>query len=166
MNQPLNPDLSVGATSLDAPSAETGPPASSANPLAPGERPGLVRVLRDQRKILWVALVLVVADFWILGQLDRWTLGACVAVGVLLGLANHLATELWLLKLISSGEEPSRNAMIGATLVRLGVLTVVAVGIAVIFWPDGVGLLLGLAVFRLLALLMTSVSLLKELKKP
>ena len=34
------------------------------------------------------------------------------------------------------------------------------------FWPDGIGLLLGLAVFRLIALLMTSVTLLKELKKP
>ncbi len=54
--------------------------------------------------------------------------------------------------------------MIAATLVRLLVLTVVAVGIAVMFWPDGVGLLLGLAVFRLIALMMTSLTLLKELK--
>ena len=49
-------------------------------------------------------------------------------------------------------------------MVRLGVLTVVAVGIAIVFWPDGVGLLLGLAVYRLISLLMTSVTLLKELK--
>ena len=38
--------------------------------------------------------------------------------------------------------------------------------IAVVFWPDGVGLLLGLAVYRLIALMMTSVTLLKELKQP
>jgi len=31
-------------------------------------------------------------------------------------------------------------------------------------WPDGVGVLLGLAVFRLIALMMTSMTLLKELK--
>jgi hypothetical protein len=39
------------------------------------------------------------------------------------------------------------------------------VTIAVVFWPDGIGLLLGLAIFRLVALVMTSVPLLKELKK-
>ncbi len=111
-----------------------------------------------------MALVLVIASFWVFGQLDRWALGTSLAIGVLLGVVNHVATELWLLRLISSGDQPTRNNMIAATLVRLGVLTVVAVGIAIVFWPDGVGLLLGLAVYRLISLLMTSVTLLKELK--
>lgn len=133
--------------------------------IASGEKASLRRVVRDQRKAILVALVLMVASIWVIGQLGRWTLAGCVAGGVLLGLANHLATELWLFKLISSGEDPSRNAMIGQTLVRLLVLTVVAVGIAVVVWPDGVGLLLGLAVYRLIALVMTSVTLLKELKR-
>jgi hypothetical protein len=148
-----------------APSAPETPVApSAASPLAAGEKPSLWRVVKDQRKSLWVALVLVVASFWILGQLDRWTLGLSISIGVLLGVVNHLATELWLLRLISSGDQPTRNRMIAATLVRLGVLTVVAVGIAIAFWPDGVGLLLGLAVYRLISLAMTSVTLLKELK--
>ena len=86
-------------------------------------------------------------------------------MGVFLGLCNHLATEYWLLKLISSGEKPTRNKMIASTIVRLVVLTVVAVAIAVMFWPDGIGLLLGLAIFRLIALMMTSITLLKELKE-
>jgi hypothetical protein len=34
----------------------------------------------------------------------------------------------------------------------------------VAFWPSGIGLLLGLAVFRLIALVMTTIPLLKELK--
>ena len=34
-----------------------------------------------------------------------------------------------------------------------------------LLWPDGVGLLLGLAIFRLIALMMTSITLLKELKE-
>ena len=85
--------------------------------------------------------------------------------GSRLGLLNHLATEYWLLRIISSGEQPTRNQMIASTMVRLLVLTVVAVGIAVVFWPDGIGLLLGLALFRLIALVMTGLPLLKELKK-
>ena len=56
------------------------------------------------------------------------------------------------------------SKLIASTIARLVVLTVVAVGIAVAFWPDGIGLLLGLAIFRLIALVMTTIPLLKELK--
>lgn len=132
----------------------------------PGEKASIWRVVKDQRKTVYLAVGFMVASFWIFGQLGRWTLAGCVAAGVLLALLNHVATELWLLRLITSGREATRNEMIGATLVRLLVLSVVAVGLAVMLWPDGIGLLLGLAIFRLIALLMTSLTLLKELKNP
>src|SRR6478736_9277610 len=125
-----------------------------------------LRVVKDQRKIEMVALGLMVASFWIVGQLGEWRLAGCIAIGVGFGLINHLATEYWLLKLISSGAQPSRNQMIMSTVIRLTVLTVLAVGVAVLFWPDGIGLLLGLAIFRLIALVMTTIPLLKELKNP
>jgi hypothetical protein len=131
----------------------------------PAGRPSVLRVVRDQRKTVSVALGLMVASFWIIGQLDEWRLAACVAGGVLLGLVNHLVTELWLLKLISGGGQPSRGQMIRSTIVRLTGLTVVAVAIAVFFWPDGIGLLLGLAIFRLIALVMTTIPLLRQLKE-
>jgi hypothetical protein len=138
------------------------PPSSH---VEPGSKASLGRVLRDQRKTMLVALALVVADVWILGQFGEWRLAGCIGAGVVLGLGNHLATELWLLRTITSGEQPSRGQMARATFTRLLVLTVIAVGIAVAFWPDGIGLLLGLAIFRLLALVMTTLPLLKELKK-
>ncbi len=122
------------------------------------------RVVRDQRKTILVAVVLSVAAYWVLGQLGEWRLAGCIAGGIGLGLLNHLATEYWLLRIISSGEEPTRNKLAMSTLLRLLVLTVVAVGIAVWFWPDGIGLLFGLAIFRLIALVMTTMPLLKELK--
>ena len=128
------------------------------------ERASFLAVLRHQRKIVLVAFVLAAAAFWIAGPLGEWRLGAAIAVGVGLGLANHLFTEFWLLRIIVNGEQPSRGAMTRATLVRLLVVTVVAVSVAVVWWPDGIGLLLGLAVFRLIALVMTTIPLLKELK--
>ena len=140
---------------------DTGPTTA---PVAEGEKVRFTRVLRDQRKVLWVALILVVADFWVLLQLDERTLAGCIAGGIVLGLLNHLVTEFWLLRLIASGEQPTRKRLAAATFARLTVLTVVAVGCAVAFWPDGIGLLLGLAVFRLIALVMTTIPLLKELK--
>jgi hypothetical protein len=128
-------------------------------------RVSVVQVLRHQRKTIGVGLVMMAASYWILGQLGEWETATLTAVGVLLALLNHLATELWLAKLISSGAEPTRHKIAATTVIRLFVLSVIAVGIAVIFWPWGIGLLLGLALFRLIALVMTGLPLLKELKK-
>jgi hypothetical protein len=133
--------------------------------LGPSGRPSLLKVVRDQRKAFILAAILVAATYWVAGPFGEWMIATCVAGGILLGLANHLATEYWLLKIINSGEEPSRHKMVASTMVRLVILTVVAVGVAAAFWPDGIGLLLGLAVFRLVALVMTGLPLLKELKK-
>jgi len=132
--------------------------------VAPTGGASVLKVLRDQRKAVLVATVMVVASFWVAGSLGEWRLAGCIAAGVALGLINHLVTEFWLLRIISSGESPTRNKLAVSTIIRLLILSVVAVGIAVAFWPDGVGLLLGLALFRLFALVMTGIPLLKELK--
>lgn len=127
------------------------------------ERATFGRVLRDQRKTVWVAAAMMVLGLFV-GQYDEWTLAFCIAGGVLLGLVNHLVTEFWLLRIITSGAQPTRGQMTRTTIVRLTVLAIVAIGIAVAFWPSGIGLLLGLAIFRLIALVMTALPLLKELK--
>lgn len=139
-------------------------PALDPAAVEPPAKASVLTVLRDQRKTVLVALVLAVAAYWIAGQLGEWRLATAIAVGVGLGLLNHLATEYWLLRIIAEGRQPTRATMVRSTLVRLLVLSVVAVGLAVAWWPDGIGLLLGLAVFRLIALVMTTVPLLKELK--
>src|SRR3954465_9199942 len=126
----------------------------------PAERASVLRVARDQRKPILIALGLAIASYWIIGQLGEWRLATCLAIGIALGLLNHLATELWLLRIISSRAQPTPPPLVRAPIVRLSVLTVVAVGLAIWLWPDGVGLLLGLAIFRLLALMMTSLTLL------
>ncbi|MGH3308554.1 MAG: ATP synthase subunit I [Nocardioides sp.] len=143
----------------------TPPMTSPSTEISPGDRPSVMRVLRDQRKIVILAAALMVGTYWVSGQLGEWRLAACIAGGIALGLLNHLVTEYWLMRIITSGEQPTRNKMIASTMTRLLVLTAVAVGIAVMFWPDGIGLLLGLALFRLIALVMTGLPLLKELKK-
>lgn len=124
----------------------------------------LLTVVRHQRKIIGVALVLTIAAYWVAGQFGEWRLASAIAVGVGLGLANHLFTEFWLLKIIANGEQPTKATMMRSTLIRLAVVTLVAVAVAALWWPDGIGLLLGLAIFRLIALVMTTIPLLKELK--
>ena len=90
---------------------------------AGGKKPGMGRVLRDQKKSILVAVVLGVAAFWIAGQLGEWRLATAIAIGVGLGLLNHLATEFWLLRIIVRGEQPTRATMVRSTLGRLLVLT-------------------------------------------
>ena len=133
--------------------------------VAPPKKASVVTVVRDQRKTIVVALCLAIAAYWVIGQLGEWRLAGALAIGVGLGLLNHLATEYWLLRIITSGEQPSRNRMIRSTVARLSLLSIVAVGLTILMWPDGVGVLIGLAIFRLIALTMTSITLLKELKE-
>ncbi len=122
------------------------------------------RVIADQKKAELLALGMMVFSIWF-GFSAGWLVTASIAGGVLLGLVNHLVTEYWLLRIIAGGSEPTRGQLTRFTMVRLCVLAVVAVGVAVAFWPDGVGVLFGLAIFRLVALVMTTVPLLKELNK-
>ena len=121
------------------------------------------RVIVDQKKIELLALGMMVFSAWF-GFSAGWLVTACIAMGVLLGLVNHLVTEYWLLRVMTSGGQPTRGQLTRFTIIRLSILAVVAVGVAALFWPDGVGLLIGLAIFRLVALVMTTIPLLKELK--
>jgi hypothetical protein len=127
------------------------------------ERATWGRVIRDQRKVVAVGVFLMIFSLWF-AQGGHWTFALCLSGGIFLGLVNHIATEHWLLKIITSGAQPTRGELTRSTIIRLAVLAVVAVGCAVAFWPDGIGLLLGLAIFRLISLVMTTIPLLKELK--
>ena len=84
-----------------------------------GGTASLWRVVKDQRKTIYVAVAMSVVSYWILGQLGEWLLAGCIVAGVALGLLNHLATEYWLLRIITSGEEPTRHRLAVSTLVRL-----------------------------------------------
>ena len=127
-------------------------------------RPTAVKVLRDQRKVVALALLLAAASLWVFVPMGEWQVGVFVAVGMLLGLANHVATELSLLRMISSGANLTRSEIASSALVRLLSVSVPAVAVAVAFWPFGLTALIGLALYRLITLVMTTIPLLKELK--
>src|SRR3954465_4824014 len=101
-------------------------------------RASLVDVVRQQRKILLVGLVLMVACYWVLGQLGEWQTATLTAVGGLLAMINHLATESWLARITSSGEEPTRRKIGLSSFFRLMVLSILAVGATIAFWPYGI----------------------------
>jgi len=49
------------------------------NDMQPPVKASILRVVKDQRKTEMVALALIVASFWIIGQLGNWTMAGCIA---------------------------------------------------------------------------------------
>jgi hypothetical protein len=148
----------------DVPAGTTGAESTEGPAQPQTQRPTLAKVLRDQRRVVALALVLAAASLWVFVPMGEWQVGVFVAIGMLLGLGNHVATELSLLRMISSGAQLSRSEIASSALVRLLFVSVPAVVIAVAFWSVGLTALIGLALFRLITLVMTGIPLLKELK--
>jgi uncharacterized membrane protein len=130
-----------------------------------GQKASLGRVVRDQKRIVLVAACIVVASFWIGGPTGAWDVAAFFSIGVLIGLVNHIVSEYSLIKTLASGREPSRGEMTRQALVRLLLVGGAAAAVAVVFWTTGIVTLIGLALFRLITLVMTGIPLLKELKR-
>ncbi len=92
-------------------------------------------------------------------------MGVFVAAGVVLGLINLALTEVSLLRSVEGGDLLTRKQFAMSSFVRLMGISLVAVVLAVIFWPDGASILLGVALFHLIALVLTGIPLLKEIRK-
>lgn len=125
---------------------------------------GLVEAVKRQRRAMLLALALAVAALWISIPMGRWEVGVFVALGAGLGLVNHLLTEASLVRSVDAGDLLTRKQYALSSLVRLLGISLVAVALAVVFWPDGATVLLGLALFHTIALVLTGLPLLREIK--
>jgi hypothetical protein len=123
------------------------------------------RAVRNQRRAVLLAGALVVASVWISIPLGEWRIGLFLAAGFLLGLLNHLLTEYALQKAISSGDPMTRQAYASSSLIRLALISVLGLGVAAIYWPDGAAVIFGLAIFHMIALTLTAIPLLREVRK-
>ena len=94
-----------------------------------------------------------------------WTQGALAAAGVALGFLNHVLTEYAIQKAIAAEDPVTRNAYARSSLLRLAVISIIAFGLAAVFWDEGgVAVLFGLAIFHLIALTLTAIPLLREVR--
>lgn len=127
----------------------------------------MAKALRNQRRALILAAVLAFGSFWIAFGLGDWRIGVFVSIGVLLGYANGLLTEAFLIRTTEADSDDmlSRKQFAISALVRLMAISLVAIVLTVAFWPIGATVLAGLAIFHLLALVLTGLPLLKELRQ-
>ena len=133
---------------------------------APVEPPSMVRAVLNQRRAIILALVLAVGAFWVTVPMGELSMGALFGAGVALGLINHILTEYAIQKAIAAEDAVTRNAYARSSLLRLAVISVAAFAFAAMFWEQGgIGVLFGLAIFHLVALTLTAIPLLREVRK-
>jgi hypothetical protein len=125
----------------------------------------LGRAVRNQLRAVWLAAGLVVAAIWVSIPLGEWRIGLFLAAGFVLGLVNHIGTEYALQKAISSESPITRTAYASSSLWRLAVISVMAFAVAWVYWPDGAAVIFGIAIFHLIALTLTAIPLLREVRK-
>jgi peptidoglycan/LPS O-acetylase OafA/YrhL len=129
----------------------------------PAEPASLGRAVANQRRALILAAVLIAGSFWV--TFGDWAQGALAAAGVTLGYANHVLTEFAIQKAIAAEDPVTRNAYARSSLIRLAVISLAAFTLAAVFWEQGgVGVLFGLAIFHLIALTLTAIPLLREVR--
>jgi hypothetical protein len=130
----------------------------------PAEPASMKRAVLNQRRAVILAIVLAVGAFWV--TFGNWQMGALAAAGVALGLINHILTEFAIQKAISAEDPVTRNAYARSSLLRLGIISLAAFALAVGFWEQGgIAVLFGLAIFHLIALTLTAIPLLREVRK-
>ena len=129
----------------------------------PAEPASMKRAVLNQRRALILAIVLAVGAFWV--TFGNWQMGALAAAGVALGLINHILTEFAIQKAIAAEDPVTRNAYARSSLLRLAVISLAAFALAAVFWEQGgIGVLFGLAIFHLIALTLTAIPLLREVR--
>ena len=149
---------------------DTAPVPGSAPEAAAGDAPpmppaSLGRAIGNQRRAILLAAGLVVAAIWITIPLGEWRIGVFLAAGFVLGLVNHVGTEYALQKAIATGDPMTRQMWASSSLMRLALVSIAGFAIAAIFWSDGAAVIFGIAIFHLVALTLTAIPLLREVRK-
>lgn len=134
------------------------------NDTAPIPSPSIGRAIGHQRRAVMLAAGLVVAAVWISIPLGEWRIGLFLAAGFLLGLVNHVGTEYALQMAIASGDPMTRQMWASSSLMRLAIVSIVGFAIAAIFWSDGAAVIFGIAIFHVIALTLTAIPLLREVR--
>lgn len=90
-------------------------------------------------------------------------LGVFFGVGLLLGLLNALLVRRSVAS-ITAKEHPLKSSMALNSATRLAIITVVALVVAYVFRPNGLGAMFGLALFQVLLVASTALPVWKKLR--
>lgn len=117
------------------------------------------------RRSVLVAVVVGVVAAVVLGLFGHPFAGVFLIVGLFLGALNTYAVQRSVVSYARQASKARAKSMVGNTMLRLGLITVVALAIVWFMRPDGFGVLGGLALFQVLMIFGAAGPMLKELKK-
>ena len=114
-------------------------------------------------RLLLISLGLTAAAIVAAGLLGRVMVGVFVGIGLLMGLLNALLVQRSVAA-ITADAHPLKTTMAMNSASRLLVFTVIALVIAFIFQPTGLGVVFGLALFQVLLVASTALPVWKKLR--
>ncbi len=109
--------------------------------------------------VLGVVMIAALIPFGLLGV----ALFGCVGIG--LGLLNTALIRRTAERYAASEDPHRKRRSAGNVLGRLAIITLLALGFAVLLRPDGLGVFLGLALFQFVMIFVVTVPLIKEIRR-
>ena len=122
-----------------------------------------VTMAADLRRVTVMAAVVAVVGVVLTIVIGNPLMGVFAVLGLALGLLNAVLVRRAAARFAIT-DSPRKATFAVSALGRLALITVLAVGFALIIRPDGIGVFIGLAAFQLLMIGAGLVPLLKELR--
>jgi ATP synthase I chain len=116
------------------------------------------------RRPMLIAAAVGAVGLVVAGVLGHIVMGILGIIGLGLGLLNTRLLQRSVVKVISS-ENPSKTAIGRSSVPRLLLITALAVALGIFLRPDGLGVLLGLAVFQVIIIGTSAAPVMKERRK-
>ncbi len=122
-----------------------------------------VSAVANLRRSTIVGLVLSVAAIAITATQGHPWMGVFGLLGIVLGAVNNFMLQKSVLR-FATNENVTRKRFGGWVLMRLGAVTLFAIGIGLLNNPDGLGVFAGLAVFQILMLVGAALPVFRSLR--
>jgi hypothetical protein len=115
---------------------------------------GYAEIAAQAKRIVWPCCILGGIVLVGLALLKQPFAGLGVCIGLALGMVNARLLQRSVLRRFqsASGQAVKGGAFLASGLFRLGLITLIAVGLALIERPLGIGVVVGLAVYQILLL--------------
>jgi hypothetical protein len=114
-------------------------------------------------RLLAICVVLAALATLAAGLLGHWPFGVFFGVGLGLGLLNAVLVQRSV-ESITSAAHPLKGRMALNSATRLAIITVIALVVAFLFRPTGLGVMFGLALFQVLLVIATALPVWKKLR--
>jgi hypothetical protein len=123
-----------------------------------------IRPAVNLRRAALIAAGLGAASFVVLAPMGYPLAGAFCCAGLALGLLNTALVQRSAARFSAMGN-PSKKRFALAVLSRLALITVLALSLALLVQPEGLGVFAGLAAFQLMMIFLAAIPMLKELRQ-